>query len=140
MNLDQERAAIETRFLAQWMTGSPAALRTPVGMSGHSFEPPVGESSIRLTIRDGDSFNGSVGSPGSNLVRNVGVLFLEVFTPGGQGDKAARDLADLIEPIFTNWRSGNLLFRTMGRGVPDETEPFYKLPLTFAFQRDTFTG
>ena len=140
MNLDQERVAIETRFLSQWMTGSPAALRTPVGMSGHSFEPPLGESSVRLTIRDGDSFNMSMGSPGSNLIRSVGVLFIEVYTVGGAGDKASRDLADRIEPIFTNWRSGSLLFRTMGRGVPDETEPFYKLPLTFAFQRDNFNG
>jgi len=140
MNLDQQRAAIETRFMAQWMIGSPLALRTPVGMPGFTFTPPVGASSVRMSILNGTSMNKSMGSPGSNIVRHAGVLMFQIFTPGGVGTKTANDLADLIEPIFINWRSGGLLARTMDKGAVDETAPFYMLPVSFTFQRDNLNG
>lgn len=140
MSFETERIAIETRFQTQWLTGSPAALRTPVGMPGHVFTPPEGESSVKLSILNGAGFNMSMGDPGSNLVRYAGLLTINILTPGGLGTKAARDLADLIQPIFTNWRSGTLLFRTMNTGPADETQPFYMLPVSFAFERDETHG
>jgi len=140
MNLDQQRAAIETRFMDQWMVGSPLALRTPVGMPGFTFTPPTDEPSVRMSILNGASMNKSMGSPGSNLVRSAGVLMFQIFTPGGSGTKTANDLADLIQPIFTNWRSGTLLFRTMNTGPADGTPPFYMLPVSFAFERSEFHG
>ena len=140
MSFDSERATIESRFASQWVTGSPASARTAVGYDGQAFTPPTGESSVRLSIRSGDAVNQSMGSPGSNVIRQTGVVFVEVFTPGGRGSKAARDLVDLIKPIFTNWRSGNLLFRTMSVSPPIEDAPFYKLTVTFPFQRDSFDG
>lgn len=140
MSFDSERSAIETRFLAQWVTGSPSSLRTAVGMPGHAFTPEPGNSSVRLSILNGEGFNRSMGDPGSNLVRYAGVLMINIYAPGGEGTKAARDLADLIQPIFTNWRSGTLLFRTMNTGPADETPPFYMLPVSFAFERSEFHG
>lgn len=140
MSFASERSAIETRFHTEWLTGSPAALRTPVGFDGHAFEPPTDEASVRLTILNGQGFNQSMGDPGSNIVRYAGVVMIQVFTPGGQGSSAARALVDLIEPIFTNWRSGNLLFRSMSLGSPDQSAPFYMVPVSFPFQRDSFTG
>ena len=140
MGFDAERIAIEGRIQTEWLTGSPAALRTPVGMPGHTFTPPVGQSSIQAHILDGAGFNMSMGDPGSNLVRYAGVLMIQIRTPGGAGTAAARVLADLIQPIFTNWRSGSLLFRTMNTGTPDETAPFYMLPVSFAFERSEFHG
>ena len=140
MSYADVRATIEQRFHDQWLTGSPAALRTPVGWDGQAFEPPTGESSVRLSIREGEAFNASMGSPGSNIVRYPGVVMIQIFTPGGQGSKAARELADLIRPIFTNWRSGSILFRTMSVLPPVEDPPFYMLPVSFAFQRDETHG
>lgn len=141
MTFEAERVAIEGRFHAQWLTGSPAALRTPVGWDGHTFKPPTDESSIRLTILDGDSFNASFGDPGSNKVRYAGAVMLEVYTVGGQGSNAAQALKDLIRPIFTNWRSGDLLFRTMRQvSAPDTTPPYYKITVHFPFQRDANHG
>lgn len=140
MSLDQERQLIEARFLAQWVTGSPSAARTAIGLPGHAFTPPTDASSVRLSILDGQGFNLSMGDPGANLVRYAGVVVIQIFTPGGVGTKAARDLADLIQPIFTNWRSGSLLFRTMNTGTADDTAPFYMLPVSFAFSRDETHG
>lgn len=140
MSFAAERAAIETRFRDQWLTGSPAALRTPVGWDRHKFKPPTDSSSVRLTIVNGDSFNQSMGDPGNNLVRYVGVVMIQIFAVGGQGSETARDLADLIQPIFTNWRSGSLIFRTMNIGTPQEDVPFFMLPVSFAFQRDETHG
>lgn len=140
MSFDAARATIETRFRDQWLVGSPAALRTPVGWDGHAFEPRRGDASVRLSIRDGEGFPKSAGAPGSNVVRRVGVVFVEVFTPGGEGSKVARDLIDHIRPIFEHWRDGNLLFRTMAVAGPIEDPPFYKLTATFPFELDTFNG
>ncbi|MCW2309725.1 DUF4128 domain-containing protein [Rhodobium gokarnense] len=140
MTFASERAAIETRFNTEWTTGSPAALRTPVGWDAQTFEPPTDESSVRLTILNGDGINQSMGDPGNNAIRYAGVVMIQVFTPGGQGSAAARALVDLIEPIFTNWRSGNILFRTMNVGTPDTSPPFYMVPVSFPYQRDSFLG
>lgn len=140
MSLDAERAAIEGRFKQHWTAGSPPALRTEVGWDGQTFEPPKTAASVQLTIIGGDSFNASMGSPGSNLVRYVGVLHLRIRVPGGKGSAAAKRLADLIRPIFTNWRSGGLTFGTMDVGAPDDSTPFYTLPVRFAFERDEFHG
>jgi hypothetical protein len=140
MSLDDFRASVEARFKTQWMTGSPAALRTPVGFDGQAFTPPTDSSSVRMAILNGEAVNQSMGDPGSNVVRYPGVVMFQIFTPGGAGSKAARDLADLIRPIFTNWRSGSILFRAMTIGTPVEDAPHYMLPVSFAFQDDQFHG
>lgn len=142
MSFDAARQAIETRFMAQWQTGSPLQLRTPVGFDRHEFAPPTDEASVRLTILPGDSFNASMGDPGSNLVRYSGVVMFQIFTPGGAGSKAAYDIADLIRPIFTNWRSGDgsVLFGTAAIGPIVEDPPFLMVPVSFPFTRDEFHG
>jgi hypothetical protein len=87
-----------------------------------------------------------MGDPGANIVRYAGVLFIRIRVPGGKAtdnpSPAARALADLIRPIFTNWRStdASILFRTMDLGAPEMADPFYMLPVSFAFQRDELHG
>lgn len=144
MSLNLERQAIESRFIQEWATGSPAVALTPFGLPGHTFTPPVGQSSVRLSIMSGESFNKSMGDPGSNLIRYAGVIHIQIYTKGGVGSKAATDLAELIRPIFTNWsddwRDGKLRVRTMRAWPAVETLPFYMLPVSFAFTRDEFQG
>lgn len=140
MSFADLRATIEGRFFAQWRTGSPAALRTPVGWDGQAFTPPTDESSVRLAIRQGDSINASIGDPGSNVVRYAGVVMIQIFTPGGLGSGAARALADLIRPIFTNWTDGGLRLRSMNIGTPIEDAPYYMLPVSFPFDLDEQHG
>lgn len=140
MGFESERAAIETRFRDQWLTGSPAALRTPVGWDRQKFEPPKGQTSVRLTILNGDGFNASLGDPGNNIVRYVGVLAFQIYAPGGVGSDATRELIDLLRPIFTNWRSGTLLFKAMNVGTAIDLAPFLMTPVNFPFERDEYEG
>lgn len=132
MTFAEERALIETRFIDQWNE------QTPAGMPDHAFTPPEGESSVRLTIKNGEGRNATIGAPGDNIVRHTGVVMIQVFVPAGVGSAAWRELVDDLEPIFTNWHSGHLLFRSMS--VSEETtEPKFKtVTVSFPFQRDTF--
>ena len=142
MDLEDERRIIETRLSTQWTVGGD--LRTAVGWDKQPFEVEPGKNSIRISILDGDSANMSMGSPGTNVVRGAGVVMIQIWVPAGKGEpnpsRAARQLADLIRPIFQNWRSGTLLFRTMNVGTPQEEAPFLMLPVSFGFQRDAFHG
>ncbi len=144
MDIEQEREVIETRFRDCWMLGDPDTLETQVGFDGHAFQPPTDESSVRLSILNGESFNASMGSPGSNLVRSIGVVHIQIYVPGGKASSFPsvewRRLANKIRPIFTNWKSGGLLFRTMSVGSRQENKPLFKQPVTFPFQRDEFNG
>ena len=144
MDIVESREAIETRFRDCWMLDDPNTLKTPVGWDGQPFEPPTDANSVRLSILDGSGTNASMGSPGSNLVRYAGVVHLQLFVPAGREgldpSVQMRSLIRDIVPIFTNWKSGGLLFRTMNIGTRQEDQPFLIQAVTFPFQRDEFHG
>lgn len=133
MSYAQERADIETRFKDRMTAVLPAVA---LGYDGHPFEPAQGSQSARLTILDGEGINQTIGAPGQNIVRHTGVVMIQLFVPGGSGSAALRALLDGIEPIFTNWRSGHLLFRAMSVQGRREEAPFLTANAVFPFQRD----
>ena len=137
MSFAAERAAIETRFAQQWMDGG--APRTPIGWDGQPFDPPESGPSVRLTIVNGQGLNKSMGTPGTNIVRHSGVVMIQIFSPSA-GTAPIRELLDHLEPIFTNWRSGQILFRSMSVSSLEVDPPFRMMTASFPFQRDAFTG
>lgn len=87
MTLQQERAAIETYFAAQW------AAATPLGMDAHPFTPI--NNSVRLTINSGATVQGSIGRT-ANVIENIGTLTATIYTEGGKGSAAWRGYAETI--------------------------------------------
>ncbi len=144
MDIEQEREAIETQFRNCWLVRKPDTYQTPYSLDAETFEPPTDESSVVLTILDGDSINASVGAPGSNTVRYAGVVAIQVFVVGGRNDSEAsaemRRVINLLKPIFTNWKNKTLQFRTMGMADRLEMQPHLMQTVNFPFQRDEFHG
>lgn len=136
MNSSAIRAAIEGRFATQWMNGSQP--RTPIGWDGHTFTPV--KNSVRLTILDGEGRNASVGSPGSNVVRHVGVLAIQVFTEGGKGTAASRTYEDLIAAIFRNVTIDGIRFSVPYVSGSVEEAPFLIRTVMIPFNSDAFNG
>lgn len=132
MSYADERAAIEGHFLAGWGD------RPAPGMDGHAFKPTAG--SVRLTILNGEGRQASVGAPGVNVVRYAGVVSLQVFTEGGKGTAASRELEDAISDIFRNRTVGAIRF-----GIPYvsgslQEPPFLVRTVMVPFTRDAFHG
>jgi len=91
MSYATERRAIERYLLNKW------AERTPVGFDGHTFEPVA--NSIRLSINNGQAFQGSIGGT-TNRIDYTGVVQIQIFTDGGKGTNAWREYAEELDTLF----------------------------------------
>ena len=138
MTLETERIAIEGRFQTLWVEGSPAAAITPVGYSSQPFTPTA--SSVRLTIRDGMAEAQSIGSPGTNLVRNVGIIIIQIFVAGGAGEATMRPLAETAQGIFRNVVFGGIRCRVPYVSGMTEEPPFLIWNIVAPFVRDELNG
>lgn len=138
MTLATERSLIETRWADQWVTGSPSAARTPTGYDDHKFTPTPNGNSVRLTIANASAEQVSMGDPGNNVSRTTGVVFIQIFVPGGAGSATVRALADAAMAVFRNWNSGVLRFRIPYVSARVEDPPFLVWTIACPFQRDEF--
>lgn len=141
MTLETERIAIETRFGDLWLNDdSPPTALTPVGFSSHGFEPADAGDSVRLTIMNGKAETVSSGSPGSNTVRNTGIIVIEIFSPGGKGEETIRPLAETALGIFRNVTFDGIRCRVPYVTAQIEAAPFLIWKIIAPFERDEFNG
>ncbi|MDH3579975.1 MAG: DUF4128 domain-containing protein [Hyphomicrobiales bacterium] len=134
MTLTTEYDAIEARFDTQW------AGATPVGYSGQEFTPTAAGNSVRLTVMSGGADQMSAGDPGNNVVRHVGLIVIEIFVPGGDGEVAVRPLADNAMDIFRNQIFGGVRCRVPYVSAHREEPPFLIWNVICPFERDEFNG
>lgn len=134
MSYESQHNAIRARFAAQW--GST----TPVAWPNVDFTPPDNTAWVRLNVADADTRQASFGDPGNNVHRHTGLVTVMIFTPLGQGDKEALELADQAAAIFRGWQdsSSGVLFRSppFVRQIGSEKKWFH-LNLLCPFQRDS---
>ena len=141
MTLETERIAIETRFNDLWLNeDSPPTALTRIGYSSHGFKPTEDGDSVRLTIMDGKAETVSAGSPGTNLVRNTGIIVIEVFSHGGKGEETVRPLAETAMGIFRNVTFGGIRCRVPYVTAQIEAPPFLIWKIVAPFERDEFNG
>lgn len=93
MSQEVIRAAITGRFATQWGTASP------VQYPNHAFKTPENAPWARLSIAQADRYDAAIGA---GLVRDIGVVYLQLFAPDESGSKALMDLADLFCSAFDN--------------------------------------
>ncbi|HBG77504.1 MAG TPA: hypothetical protein DDW84_01460 [Phycisphaerales bacterium] len=75
-------------------------------------KPADGSMWCRLTIKEGDSEQVSIGSTGSRTERTSGIVIAQVFTPIGIGDKAGIVMADKIKVAFRRITVNGVRFLT----------------------------
>lgn len=110
MSLTQQQTVDEilTRFKSIWDTTAypnnvawpdvpiaPALQQMIAGTEGVELEPWV-----RITVRSNQRRQRAFGSTESRLYTTNGVLFVEVFTPTGDGNTQAYELAELVRDGF----------------------------------------
>jgi hypothetical protein len=66
----------------------------------------------RLTIKEGSTSQTSIGSPGSNIFRVVGIIYAQLFCPIGDGDKDILAMADNIADAFRGVSISGVLFKS----------------------------
>jgi len=137
MTLETERIAIEGRFKTAW---DSAYASMKVGYDGHKFEFVRDTSSVRLSILDGDAQQISFGSPGTNLVRHVGVIMIEIAAPGGAGSITIRPIADAAMTVFRNVTFGGVRCRIPYVMSRQEEPPFLIWSIACPFERDEFNA
>lgn len=138
MSLVTERQALEGRFQTLWAASAYSSLK--VGYSGHDFKFVKDTSSVRIRIADGEAEQKTMGDPGNNLVRNVGVLFAQIATPGGQGDNLSREIEETIMGFFRNQYFSGIRCRIPYVMSRDEEAPFLISTVCVPFERDEYNG
>ena len=94
--------------------------------------------SIEMKIIHGQARQMSLGDPGSNLVRYVGIASFAIFTKGGKGDVEANGYAETIMAAYRN-----LTLTTVRTQIPypvarPNDGTFEALDVFVPFYRDAF--
>lgn len=135
MSLETERAAIEGRFKTAWDSAYPS---WKVGYDDHGFEFTA--NSARVTIHDGEAQQISFGNPGTNLVRHVGVIMIEIAVAGGKGSAGIRSIADAAMTVFRNQTFGGVRCRIPYPAGKRSEPPLLIWTLACPFERDEYNG
>lgn len=97
MNIDDAREAIYARFNTAW------AARTPVIFERDAKpKEPLGLSAnyVRLTVHAPAGGQETLGTIGHRRYRRRGIIYLQVFTPDGQGMKQGAIFAEAGRAIL----------------------------------------
>lgn len=104
------------------------------------FDKPVpNEPWVRFALLNGDAFQASMGAPGANTYRHVGVIDISIYVPEKWGEAPARSYADEIAAIFRNYNSGGIRcraprLRVLGNSID---EAWYRITVSIPFERDS---
>ena len=139
MSLETEQTLIEQYLMDSWVIGSSP--RTKIQWEDIDVKPGDGESWLQVNILNGEEAQRSVGAPGTNIVRGVGVLAVRVNVPPGQGSKPFRALADILMGLFRNRELENIRFMVPYVSGGFRTVGQYSVwTIMCPFTRDEFNG
>lgn len=134
MNFKEAEAAIRAYFNTGW------AAATSIAWPDQPFTPPDSETWVRFSMKNNDGFQASMGSPGANRYRRVGVVYIQIFQPAGQGSTDARAKADIAADIFiANALSGVIFKNVNARDIGPDDAGFYQWLVSAEFQYDRIT-
>lgn len=130
MGFQAAQALIETLFATNWTA-------TPITYDGVSFDPRALEEWVRIAVREGAGNQASCGS--SNvLFRYNGVVFVQIFTKNGLGSGRAKELADLVTPIFRSKVVSGIHYRVPVVTVVGASDAWYQVNVSCEFYREEF--
>ncbi len=138
MSYAEERAAIETEFVANW-PHTPVDFENVEPVDRLKTARDAGNPWVRLTINNGEADVAALG--GSTLLyRHTGVITVQIFTEIGIGTEKARDLADKAAAIFRGKRithNGTTVKCYAATARPaGSTGGWYQINVTIPFIRD----
>jgi hypothetical protein len=138
MGYETERSVIETYLHDHWQSLYPDM---PIGYDGHDFTVPQDKTSIRVSISTGGAEQISLGPTGSNLIRHVGLIMVQIFGVGSNRSKSVRQVADDVSALFMNKDLSSSIRTRVPYIVGSMLEPpFMVMTVGIPYERDEFNG
>lgn len=128
MTLDDVILAIRSRAETLWPAIEPTV---PLAFESENFEKPIGpdQNPLPFVIVDPQWVGGefvSVGSPGSNITRREGIIWIHAMIPQGTGVSRAHQLAARAGSMFEGVDfSGIVCWGMAPGGAADEEDGLY---------------
>lgn len=94
--------ALYQRFVDGW-SPDPDAPRTPYVFEDEKIDPPAGPW-VRFSVKRMPGGQGTLGGPGRRKMDRVGRVFVQLFTPPGNGVGDLSDHAEFAAKLFENCR------------------------------------
>jgi hypothetical protein len=143
MSFAAEHKALESAFQAGW---AASVATYPAAYGNVPFTPPASSPWVRFSVLSGEGNRASLGTA-SPLHRFTGLLVLQIFVPRDSGERTARTIADLFDPIFRDQQldtdsGGVITCRTPSFVAVGETDAqaegdnWLQFNVTVAFDRD----
>jgi hypothetical protein len=93
--------ALYERWAEAWKDGDEPA--SPYCFEDETFDPPEGLW-VRFSVKRRPGGAGTIGKPGNRKMDRVGVVFVQLFVPPGDGVGDLSDAAERAAGIFENCR------------------------------------
>lgn len=145
MSYEAQHNALRNRFATEWDDTTPVEWPNGPPLEPPNAEEPTPPSTeldawVRFVIEDIEANQASMGDPGNNVHRHEGAVVVMIFTPSGEGDQRALELADQAAAIYRGWLAPGtgLRFRRAPfiRRVGQE-QKWYHVNVLIPFERDT---
>lgn len=108
--VNEARDAVYERFIAQFPGLAPGI---PYTFENEAFDPQTDTPWVRVTVRNAESQQRCLGSPGHRRFERNAFLFAQVFVPGDTGTKESDALVTALRGIFEAVSFGGLDFRAV---------------------------
>lgn len=106
---------------------------TPVAYENVPFDPPSG-AWVRLTVVNGGG--ATFGLTGAQpIVRDTGVISVQVFVPENTGTQAAKALVDSIVPIYEHTQFDGIVAYTASVAPVGISDGWHQTNITIPFRR-----
>lgn len=126
-----QQSELRTRFNAIW------ASRTTVDFPNHTFiQPSPPAPWCRFRVTNGASDRMSIGA-GTNLYRNLGIIFVQIFIPDDTDVTVGYGHADVAAGIFRDWGGATVQCRTPNiKEVGSDGLGWFQINVSIPFRRD----
>ena len=141
MKYAEQRAAIETKFMAGWDSNTtPVKFENTVGLvkgsSAVQDETKLNEwCMLRIVNQSAD--NGAING---KMVRHYGAIFVTVFTKAGIGSNRGRVLADKVADVMAPVPTDVIIYypAQMVASLPTPDASFHQVTMRIPFVVDQF--
>jgi len=116
----------------------------PISWPNVPFTLPADGSWVRFTMKNNDGRQVTMGSPGANRYRRIGIVTIQVFrkikASRPESTSKVLELADTVADIFIANQLNGILFKNVNaRDVGNDGNGWYQYNVTAEFQYDRIT-
>lgn len=137
LTLAQARDEILTKFQAAWLADA-ASQNLLVVYDDVKKDIDTATSWARVTIRHNTGFQATLSDANNAMrYRNLGLLFVQIFTPLGDGQKLSDQLAGIVKAAFQRGQTpGGCWFRNVRVNEIGPSGAWYQLNVVAEFEYD----